>query len=176
MKKQSFSGWLDKQVKLNRIECATLPSWIKRNNDSEYCHWDIYLGGPREERSLIPNYKKIIVRAFPDKKVFDPFGPKQQSLREKDLWFINNGLAFLTSKAFVSMVPEFPMPGVGLEAGMFFINNSRLLNPLSSLIFIWPKEVKPDYGKEVCRKMGIMVETVEEAIKELRKYFYSLKR
>lgn len=40
--------------------------------------------------------------------------------------------------------------------------------PLEQIIIIWPKNVKPDYGKEVVKYIGYVVENTEQAVLKLK--------
>lgn len=73
------------------------------------------------------------------------------------------------------MVPEFPMPCLGPEIGVFWSDNViDLKQPLRQLIIIWPDSIKPEYGKEILKRMGIVVRTLDEAVQALKAYLQTI--
>lgn len=127
--------------------------------------YDIFLGGPWEKHAPFP-YKTMIKEAFPDKNIFDP---EEQASQKTGNWFVDNYNALESSLTMVALVPEFPFPGVGPEAGIFYHINSKDPNkPLEELVIIWPEIVKPDHGRKVAERMGYVVENVEDAILKLK--------
>jgi len=130
--------------------------------------YDLFLGGPWERFAPFP-YKTEIKNAFLGKNLFDPESQDSQKTGE---WFEDNYNALENSLAMVALVPSFPFPGVGPEAGIFYSKrrgSAKLLaKPLDELTIIWPKELKPDYGKRVAEKMGYVVTNSEEAIARLK--------
>jgi len=132
--------------------------------------FDVFLAGPKEEFAPLPNFRSIIKDALPKLVMFDPFDQKYAQIQARGQWFDNNLLGLNHSKTMIVMVPEFPMPCVGPEAGIFWSRNHSTAQPLPQLIFIWPYSIKPEWGKEICKKMGIVVMTINEAISALKDY------
>lgn len=127
--------------------------------------YDIFLAGPWEKHALIP-YKRKIKEAFPNNHIFDPEERLSQKTGE---WFKDNYNALKSSKSLVSLVPDFPFSGNSLEVGIYYQMHSKNQDkPLEQIIVIWPEEVKPDYGKEVAKHIGYVVENIEEAIIRLK--------
>jgi hypothetical protein len=132
-------------------------------------NYDIFLGGPWEKHAPFP-YKSEIRKAFPDKRIFDP---EVQPEQKTDKWFMKNLSALESCKSVVALVPDFPFPGIGPEVGFFYHKNCQgdFSKPLEEIVIIWPKTVKPEYGKKVAEKMGYVVENPEEAIARLKQIF-----
>lgn len=135
--------------------------------------YDIFLAGPWENFAPAP-YKRKIKEAFKDKKIYDPEKERLDFYDDihatlKDDWFAINYDALLNSVAMVALVPQFPFPGVGPETGIFYSSHCKKVGePLEELVIIWPEAVKPDYGKQVAKHMGYVVENTNEAISRLR--------
>jgi len=137
--------------------------------------WDIFLGGPKEEFAPIPFYKKQIKAALPDKLMFDPFDPSFENLQKQGLWWPNDLLGLTHSSTMIAMVPAFPMPCLGPEVGIFYYYKCVNFNkPLAQLIIIWSDSIQPTYGCELMKKMGIVVQTIDEAVQALKDYFQNI--
>ena len=138
--------------------------------------FDVFLGGPMDEFAPIPNFRRIIKGALPELKMFDPFAPEYAEIQRQGQWFCNNMIGIEHSRSMIAMVPEFPMPCLGPEIGIFWTcHNANLLGLLPQLIIIWPDSIKPEYGKEILKRMGIVVNTVDDAIQSLKDYFQIIK-
>lgn len=139
--------------------------------------FDVFLGGPMDEYAPIPFFRNIIREALPELKMFDPFASKFKEIQKQGCWFGNNMIGLEYSRSMIAMVPEFPMPCLGEEVGIFWTcHNVKRSGLLPQLIVIWPDSIKPEYGKEMLRKMGIVVSTLDEAIQTLNDYFQTIKR
>lgn len=138
--------------------------------------YDIFIGGPWEKHQN-EKYKTKIKHAFKDKKIFDPEKSSTQKEESNETgnksWFINNYNKLKESKTLIAYVPNFPLPGIGEEIGIYYEMNckNKPFKPLKNLIIIWPKEAKPDYGKKTAKQYGVLVESVKEGIEELKQYF-----
>ncbi|MFW5871661.1 MAG: hypothetical protein ACOCUT_00995 [bacterium] len=130
----------------------------------EQKRYDLFLSGPWEQYSEVP-WKSELKKAFPTKQLYDP-----EDHQNGD-WFVTNGQAIERSSSMVVYVPEFPFSGAGLEAGIFYerIRSSWGAKPSPNLIYLWRDSVQPDWGKEVAKRTGIVVPTLEETIKALQK-------
>jgi len=130
-------------------------------------HYDIFISGPAEKYCNV-KYKTLIRQAFPRASIYDT-----EETHDGD-WFTNDLIALGQAKFMVVLVPDFPMPGMSPKTGFFYAKFAERqgdffkasVNP--NLIFIWPDNVKPDYGKKVAARMGLIVSTAEEAINFLR--------
>ncbi|MDP2855684.1 MAG: hypothetical protein Q8N90_01005 [bacterium] len=138
---------------------------------------DVFLGGPQEEYAPIPFYKTKIKDALPEMKMFDPFAPEYAEIQKQGKWWGNNLIGLNNSQSMIAMVPVFPMPSLGPETGIFWsLNHTDVMQPLPQLIVIWSDSVKPEWGKEMLKKMGIVVSTVDEAVQALKNYFQTIER
>lgn len=129
--------------------------------------YDIFLGGPRD--NLLPTeknpriliYKQPIKSAFADLKIYDWENYQGDDYQE------HNHLAIRSSEIMVTMIPGFPMPGIGPEIGYFYCYHESLIktNPeIDRIIMIWPNDIRPDFTKKTISQYGIIVESSERAI------------
>jgi len=139
--------------------------------------FDVFLGGPMDEYAPIPSFRNIIREALPELKMFDPFAPKFKAIQKQGQWFGNNMIGLEYSQSMIAMVPEFPMPCLGEEVGIFWtLHNANHSGLLPQLISIWPDSIKPEYGKEMLKRMGIVVTNIDDAIQALKDYFQTIQR
>ncbi len=124
--------------------------------------YDIFLGGPWEKYTSQP-YKSLIKSAFPELSIYDP-----ENMQHTD-WFNSNLDALRHVKILIVFAPAFPMPGVAVEAGIYY-EHRLLMGRKPQLITIWPDAVQPEWGREVIEKMGAVVKTTEEAIELIRRF------
>lgn len=144
--------------------------------------YDLFLGGPPDRRCNIP-YRQMIKDAFPDLKIYD-----WESYKGDDYQAKNND-ALRASRMMVSMVPDFPMPGIGPEVGYFYaIHEERIRAdrlglaltsprfgpyvpdekiertcPVNDSILIWPEVFTTDTRKTIAQ-YALLVSSVDEAI------------
>lgn len=153
--------------------------------------YDIFIGGPPDRRAPFP-YKQMIKDAFPDLAIYDWENYKGDDYQEQ------NHLAIRQSSMMVSLVPDFPMPGIGPEIGYFYCWHEERIKcdkkgiclgmkrigtfgngdphlgdfifsePINYMILIWPEGVQPDFAKRTLAQYGLIVPTVEEAIKAIK--------
>lgn len=129
--------------------------------------YDIFISGPAEKYCEI-KYKSLIKQALPDAVIYDT-----EEVHNGD-WFDNDLAALEQSLCMVVLVPQFPMPGMSTKVGYFYAKlmervNQQFKNLAAPyIIFIWPNDVMPDYGKKVAERMGYIVISVEECIKRLK--------
>ena len=128
--------------------------------------YEIYLSGPNEKYTEI-KYKTIIKLAFPKVTIYDT------SDRPSGDWFKNDLQVLQTCKLMVFMTPHFPLPGVSPKIGYFYysLQLRGIINfgeKSQQIICIWPPEITPKHGQRVVERMGIIVPTVEEAIKIIK--------
>jgi|GEM_PF-1337460 len=140
--------------------------------------FDIFLGGPPDRRSPFP-YRQIIKAAFPDLRIYDWEEYHGDDYQERNHQMIRQ------SRMMVSLVPDFPMPGIGPEVGYFYAVHEEMIRAakVSPIILIWPDSVKPDFTKKTIGHYGLIVPSVEEAIAaiknslaDINKYLESLKK
>lgn len=126
----------------------------------------IFLAGPWEKYQPIM-YKSTLVTSVLTKclqssdifvKDIDFYNPENH--QDGD-WFENNYWAIKQSNIMMAYVPEFPMPGVAAEVGMFYHMHQKNCNILNNLVIWWPNDVKKT-GQSVFKRMGIITNTLEE--------------
>lgn len=150
--------------------------------------YDMFLGGPPDRRAPFP-YKQQIKDAFPDIRIYDWEDYKGDDYQE------HNNQALKSSFMMVSLVPDFPMPGIGPELGYFYAHNEDRIkeglqlgidfdgtverpswkavrtDPHHYAILIWPDSVKPDFAKKTIGHYGLIVPNVLSAIEEIQMTF-----
>lgn len=126
--------------------------------------YDIFLGGPPDRRAPFP-YKAMIKAAFSDLKIYDWEEYKGNDYQEQ------NHKAIKQSGFMISLVPSFPLPGIGPEIGYFYCWHEQKIKQdpsIKRIILIWPDSVQPDFAKKTLAQYGLIVPTVEEAIAYLK--------
>lgn len=123
--------------------------------------YDIYLAGPWERFALEP-YKTRMREEFPGLKFFDP---ELQPGQENGTWFEGDLLGLRNSRVLLNYVCPLPFPGNAGEAGMFYVMHSEgVPEPLENLIIVWNPKIQPQHSREFAEKMGLVFDSLEEAI------------
>ncbi|OGY44164.1 MAG: hypothetical protein A3B89_01905 [Candidatus Buchananbacteria bacterium RIFCSPHIGHO2_02_FULL_40_13] len=130
--------------------------------------YDLFLNGPPDRYSNVL-WKAAIKTTFPDLIIYDPEDDSsedwftQDHKRKNNLETIERAIA--DSTAMVTLLPNHPLPPVGLYAGMHWLHH----HCRGCLIFLWrqPQGQKVVYVEECYSHLGQVFYSLDETVKYL---------
>jgi len=140
--------------------------------DAKQMRYDVFLAGPWEQYAK-ESYKDRLKSNLPHLKFYDP---EIDSGQINGTWFEDNYVGIKKSKLLVSHECTFPGAGTTRETGIYYGMYGDGKNPLENLVIIFFKDLQPDFGIEVAKKMGIVVYNVTEAENYIKRYFENNKK
>lgn len=130
--------------------------------------YDIYIAGVWE-RYCSNRYKEIIEESLPTLRCYDPEIHQDGDFFPDDLDALSN------SEIIVANISDFTMQAIGFEIGYIYslLKSRGYTNdilPTPNVILIWDPNII-SYGRRFWERVGIIVETPQEAVVEIKKYF-----
>ncbi|MBD3366055.1 hypothetical protein GF360_01790 [candidate division WWE3 bacterium] len=124
----------------------------------------VYLAGQ-------PNQYDPWRKQFENIQGFDFYDPDTDSDQSSpDTFFPQDLQAIYDSEILIAYPGTKPSEGTWIEVGYFLaLNTETPGDRCKTLIIIWPDEREPKWSIEFPRRAGTLVDTVEEAVIELKK-------
>ena len=154
--------------------------------------FDIFLGGPPDRRSPFP-YREQLKAAFPQLSIYDWETYKGEDYQEHNDQMMQKSLMMVSLAPGFPMPAIGPEIGYfyafhekriknyleGLSLGLEFDPEKstghafpalklKTTEPVKPLILIWPESVQPDFTKKTLNHYCLIVQTVEEAVSQIR--------
>ena len=126
----------------------------------------VYLAGqPNEyENSWKEEFKKIPGFDFHDWEV-------DSDQTSPDTFFPDDLKAIYAADILIANPGTAPSEATWIEVGLFYAKNTEKPGDFcNKLIIIWKNEREPKWSIDFVKKAGIVVDSVEKAIEELKKY------
>jgi len=124
----------------------------------------VYLAGQWNE--YLDNWKE----SFKKMKEFDFYDPEFDSRQDHiDKYFINDLKGVKEADIMVANPGLIVSEGTWIEIGYFYALNTKKVGDFcDKLIIVWDKKREPKWSLDFIKKMGIVVDSKEKAIKSLK--------